>query len=147
MKYRKINMKPIQKIQLSAACLFLSITSTAIAGSSDGHGRIWTPDGIYKNKSIKATLSTKEKRGTLDAGNGCVISGKLLQKKKGDPTYILTTEDQDGTSCPDAKEYTITILDGPAIRAAGNAEKFKISHPPQSRSVNFSGIYTFEAEE
>ena len=36
MKYRKINMKPIQKIQLSAACLFLSITSTAIAGSSDG---------------------------------------------------------------------------------------------------------------
>ena len=124
-----------------------SQTTTAIVENLDDQDHIWTPDGIYDNKSIKAILSAKKGHGTLNAGNGCVVSGKLSQKTKGEPVYILATQESDGVDCPDVKDYTITILTGPAIRAAGNAENIKISHNPQSRSVDFSGVYVFEAEE
>lgn len=142
----KLRTFTIAQVTLAVAALTLGM-NTALAANSDGRGHIWTPQGVYDKMGTTAKLFADRKQGSLEMGNGCFVSGSLTQAGKGKPLYILKVGEQDGMACPDVKEYSITILDGPAIRAVGNASKIRIQHRVQQGQADFSGVYTFESED
>lgn len=115
---------------------------------ADVQGRGWTPEGIYRHQgtAVQATLSADKGQGTLSAGNGCVLAGALSAEPQGGGHYLLVVDDRDGMGCPDAVQYRIRVVGGPAIRALGNAETLEITHDAQAGRVTWSGTYQFEAE-
>ncbi len=117
--------------------------------TSDGQGRTWTPDGAYRSKSADAKLDSSGGVSELVAGNACTITGKIV-RSAGRPEFQFVGKSADGLGCPgssgSALNATITVLDGPGVRALGNASKLRILHKSRKGKVNFSGVYEFEHE-
>ena len=120
-------------------------------GTSDGRGHVWTPDGKYSIKKLylDAVLDSSGGESKLDAGNGCIMTGRLTPIA-GKPAWLFTATGADGIACPDVPgpgaTATITTLNGPAVNAAGNASKISIAHKGQKGRQSFSGVYTFVSE-
>lgn len=127
-------------------CALLTVTQSVCAGVSDGAGHIWTPDGRYTSNraGADAEFNTRLSYGALTMGNACSVEGRLTRPNKSKPTFVLKVTGADGVSCPNVQRIFITIVDGYAVRAFGNASKIKISHASQKGKVNFSGTYLFE---
>lgn len=124
------------------------LAGTAPSYADDARGYVWTPDGEYRGPSLAviARLST-EGLSTFEAGNFCILEGKLARIPK-KPAWRFTGTSGDGVGCPDAPgpaaNLVLTILDGPGTHAAGNASKIRVQHTTQKRRVNFSGVYRFD---
>jgi hypothetical protein len=134
----------VQSTLLIAACC------SASAEPADSRGRFWTPDGVYESSStgMNAELRSRGGKSLLRAGNDCVLIGTLKKTERGD-VYNFSPTEADGMGCPDnlrGRTAVIHVMDGPGVRAAGNASQLRIYHRGQAKRVDFSGTYEFKSE-
>ena len=143
-------MKPFTALASIQALILAAASLSASADPADSSGRFWTPDGIYEQPStgMKAELRSRGGKSTLRAWNDCVLTGTLKKSDRGD-IYNFAPTDADGMGCPDnvrGRTAIIQIMDGPGVRAVGNASQLRIYHRGQAKRVDFSGTYEFKTE-
>lgn len=138
---KKIMLKTI-RLSLFGAAFCLS--GVAHADPTDGAGRTWPPKGAYlqKNGPFSAFFAPAGGLATLNAGNGCILEGRL-RPIKNEPAFTFTVTGSDGAFCPRVQSVRVTVLHGPAVKLVGNAKLLRISHHAQNKRVNFTGIYAF----
>jgi len=116
---------------------------------TDSTGRYWTPDGIYESSGMTtASLRSEGGQSVLRDGNGCSLSGRLKPAGSQGVWHFVPLE-SDGMSCPNVSNgwvVTLYVIDGPGVRALGNASRVRLHHPEQNGRSNFSGEYNFKEE-
>lgn len=118
--------------------------------ADNGRGHVWTPDGRYENAKNRLTAKLgSDGPATFDAGNYCILEGKLTRIPK-KPAWRFQGTSADGVGCPDtpgpASNMVLTILDGPGVNAYGNASRIRVKHARQKRRVSFGGVYEYTGE-
>lgn len=113
------------------------LVSPASGEPTDGSGYVWTPSGTYQGTCTASFHGTAE----FIQGNACFVSGTLTAVPGG-PQFTFVVQSTDGAGCPsNMLGGTITVIDGPAVRADGNASRFEFA----STNGDFcDGSYSFD---
>jgi hypothetical protein len=133
---------PILLLAPFAAAMPLLPSST-----DDGRGHVWTPDGKYETAKTGFTATLRSQGvSTFEVGNHCILEGKLTRIPN-KAAWRFAGTSADGIGCPDtpgpASNMELLILDGPAVRAEGNASRIRVKHASQKRRMSFSGVYRY----
>ncbi len=110
----------------------------ASGGPTDGWGQAWSPGGSYVGQ---CTASFDGVAAEFTQGNACTASGRL-EPIPGTVQFHFVVQERDGSYCPQGMQGgTITVIDGPAVSAAGNASQFQFA----SATSDFcDGMYRYD---
>jgi hypothetical protein len=130
------------------SCVFLGLvglvvlmSTSVLGGATDGRGYVWRPSGTYTGPCI-ATFGTVAE---FAQGNACAVTGRVEQEGNTNLFHFVVTN-RDGIDCSaDFGGGVITIVDGPAVRADGNASRFDFSPDDHSFCMG-SYSYDFSAD-